>query len=134
METLMQSSNTHQASPAHPPKRPARRTVPRPLFLAATVALTACGVRELPPPAAPSKSVPTPSIASQPPDEGEGQVLIDTTNGPARVSVVFDQNTRVTAGGYVGQVTQTLAAPICASTPCTTNLKYGVYDVVFQGK
>jgi hypothetical protein len=78
-----------------------------------------CGVRTLPAPQTPDKTVPRLAVAAEPPDEGEGQVIIDTTNGPATVQV-----------SVPGLVT----VPACATTPCAANLPYGTFRLDFRGR
>ncbi len=78
-----------------------------------------CGVRTLPAPQTPDKTVPRLAGAAEPPDEGESQVIIDTTNGPATVQV-----------SVPGLVT----LPACATTPCAVNLPYGTFRLDFRGR
>ena len=87
------------------------------------VASAGC-VAHVPPPPVPDKIVPQVATQPDPPADDEGQVTIDTTNGPASVSVVL-----LGLGGSAA-----FTRSICATTPCTANLPVGSYDVIFSGK
>src|SRR5262245_24374441 len=89
------------------------------IALAFCFAAGGCGVRRLPAPQTPDKTVPRLAMAAEPPDEGEGQVIIDTTNGPATVAV-----------SVPGLVT----VPACATTPCAANLPLGTFRLDFRGR
>jgi hypothetical protein len=82
-----------------------------------------CVIHVAPPPA-PQKVIPKLDIAPEPPGDGDGQVIIDTTNGPATVTVVLLGLGNSTA----------LTKTICATTPCAANLPIGSHDLVFSGK
>jgi hypothetical protein len=86
------------------------------------LAVNGCIVH-LPPPQVPEKTVPQVANPAESPSQGEGQIVIDTTNGPANVQVSLLQ---------VGNATFT--HPLCATTPCAANLPYGTYNLIFQGK
>lgn len=75
----------------------------------------------MPAPKVPDKTVPELAQPTDPPEEGEGQVVLDTTNGPANVQVSLFGSTSWTH-------------PICATTPCATNLPYGTYNLIFRGR
>ena len=85
------------------------------------VAINGCGAHVLPAPNVPDKTIPALVQPADPPDEGEGQVIIDTTNGPASVQVSLFGSTSWTH-------------PICATTPCAANLPYGTYNLIFRGR
>jgi hypothetical protein len=85
---------------------------------------TAACVAHVPPPPVPDKVIPEVATKPDPPASDQGQVTIDTTNGPATVSVVL------MGFGYSGALTKNL----CATTPCTANLPIGSFDLVFSGK
>ncbi len=82
-----------------------------------------CVIHVAPPPA-PGKVIPKLEMAPEPPGDGDGQVIIDTTNGPSTVTVV------VLGLGNSTAITKT----ICATTPCAANLPIGSHDLVFSGK
>jgi hypothetical protein len=88
---------------------------------ALTLAINGCGARVLPAPKVPDKTIPELAQPAEPPERDEGQVVIDTTNGPAAVQVTLFGNSAWTH-------------PICATTPCAANLPYGTYNVVFKGR
>jgi len=85
------------------------------------LALNGCSARIMPAPKVPDKTVPQLAQPADPPESGEGTVVIDTTNGPATVGVSLFGSTSLTA-------------PICATTPCAANLPYGTYNLVFKGR
>jgi hypothetical protein len=89
---------------------------------AVLLAVNGCAVH-LPPPQVPDKTVPQLANPADPPSQGEGQIVIDTTNGPANVQVSL-----LTVGST------TFTHPLCATTPCAANLPYGTYNLVFQGR
>jgi len=101
----------------------ARIALVRWVGLTALLATGAC-VAHVPPAPIPDKVVPQVANKPDPPAADEGQVTIDTTNGPATVSVV------VMGLGYARALTKNL----CATTPCTANLPLGSFDLVFNGK
>jgi len=82
-----------------------------------------CLVRVAPPPT-PDKVLPKLATQPEPPGEDEGQVIVDTTNGPATVTVVI-----LGMGGSTA-----LTKTVCATTPCAVNLPIGSFDLVFSGK
>jgi hypothetical protein len=88
-----------------------------------SIASAGC-VAHVPPPPVPEKIVPQVATQPDPPADDEGQVTLDTTNGPASVSVVL-----LGLGGGAA-----FTRSICATTPCTANLPLGSYDVIFSGK
>src|ERR1043165_4199708 len=91
--------------------------------LASTLASGGCVVHVAPPPA-PAKMIPKLDMPPEPPGDGDGQVIIDTTNGPSTVTVVIMGLGNSTA----------LTKTICATTPCAANLPIGSHDLVFSGK
>ena len=95
----------------------------------------ACGVENLPPPAAPDRIVPRIPVEPGPPDQGEGRVLVDASSGPAQVRIVLNRGVTVAQmGGYVGTMGTMTTANLCASTPCAVNLPYGQYELMFQSR
>lgn len=91
--------------------------------------LAACGVRELPPPAAPSKDLPT--DVDMPTDEspsGMGRVVLDANGQKADVVEITGAST-----AYAGNVRATVVAsrPVC-TTPCVVDLTYGSHPLLFQ--
>jgi len=91
---------------------------------AVLLALGAGCVAHVPAPPEPEKIVPQVATQADPPADDEGQVTIDTTNGPAAVTVIL-----LGLGGSAA-----FTKSICATTPCTANLPLGSYDVVFASK
>ncbi|MGH7279940.1 MAG: hypothetical protein ACRELY_00325 [Polyangiaceae bacterium] len=90
---------------------------------------SAACVRTVPPPAAPPQELPK-SVANVPPEvEGEGRVVVDVTNGPARVDEVLAQAASATSQGVVayGEITRN----VCLKTPCAVNLDYGQHNFRF---
>ena len=96
--------------------------------MVAILGSTAC-VREVPPPAAPPRELPK-AVANVPPEvEGQGRVVVDVTNGPARVDEVVAQAASATSQGVVayGEITRN----VCLTTPCAVNLDYGQHNFRF---
>src|SRR5688572_13531225 len=81
-----------------------------------------CIVHVTPPPA-PEKLMPKLTMDPEPPGEGDGQVIVDTTNGPATVTVVL-----------LSSGSRALTKTVCATTPCSVNLPIGSHDLIFAGK
>jgi hypothetical protein len=87
-------------------------------------------VRNLPPPPAPSQEMPK-DVANVPPEvEGKSRVVIDVTNGPARVDEVLATAQSAATDGrhtYVsyGEITR----PVCLTTPCAVSLDYGQHNL-----
>lgn len=91
--------------------------------------LAACGVRELPPPAAPSKELS--ADVDMPVDEspsGMGRVVLDANGQKADVVEITGAST-----AYAGNVRATVVAsrPVC-TTPCVVDLTYGSHPLLFQ--
>jgi|SRR4051812_30741418 hypothetical protein len=83
------------------------------------LAVNGCGAHVMPPPQVPEKTVPQLAMPGEPPEADEGQVVIDTTNGPATVQV-----------SLLGMWTH----PLCATTPCAANLPLGTFNLIFKGR
>jgi hypothetical protein len=83
------------------------------------LAVNGCGVRVMPAPQVPEKTVPQLATPVDPPEQDETQIVIDTTNGPAIVQLQL-----------LGMWTH----PLCATTPCAANLPHGTYNLIFQGR
>jgi hypothetical protein len=86
---------------------------------AVLLAVNGCTARRMPPPNVPEKTVPQLAMPAEAPEADEGQVIIDTTNGPATVQV---------------SLLGTMMHPLCATTPCAANLPYGTYNLIFRGR
>ncbi|MEO8797236.1 MAG: hypothetical protein ABI551_05065 [Polyangiaceae bacterium] len=98
--------------------------------MAMILATTAC-TRTLPPPAAPAHEMPNASVEVPPEVEGQATVVVDVTNGPARVDEVIAQEAAATSNGVVayGELTRN----VCLTTPCAVNLDYGQHNFRFTG-
>jgi hypothetical protein len=83
------------------------------------LAVNGCGAHIMPAPQVPEKKVPEVAMPAEPPEEDEGQIVVDTTNGPATVQVQL-----------LGMWTH----PLCAATPCAANLPIGTYNLIFKGR
>jgi hypothetical protein len=94
--------------------------------------MNAACVETLPPPPPPAQeSVPS-QVRLLPPAPGKGRVVIDVTNGPARVVEVVAHGTSVTHGrrrSYFseGEITR----PVCVTTPCAANFDFGQHELRF---
>ena len=88
----------------------------------ALVAATGCIVHVAPPPA-PEKVMPKLTMDPEPPGDGDGQVIVDASNGPATVTVVL-----------LSSGSRALTKTVCAATPCAVNLPIGSHDLIFAGK
>jgi hypothetical protein len=103
------------------------------LAAAAILATTACGVRQLPPPAAPDKVVPELDEPPPPPEEGRGVVVVDVTNGPAKVYEVLGTTAAgVSIAGRYGYASSVTTRVICNSTPCFATGPLGAYTLVLE--
>jgi hypothetical protein len=87
-------------------------------------------VRNLPPPPAPAQELPKP-VANVPPDvEGKSRVVIDVTNGPARVDeVMATAQSEATDGRHTYVSYGEITRPVCLTTPCAVNLEYGQHNL-----
>lgn len=96
--------------------------------LAALTASTGC-VRNLPPPPAPAQEMPKTTAEVPPETEGQSRVIVDVTNGPARVEEVIAQASSASSQGVVayGELTRN----VCLQTPCAVNLDYGQHSFRF---
>jgi len=83
-----------------------------------TVTTYGCGIRYLPPPAAPQRVVPQVELEPEGPGEGEGRVVIDTEGVPARV-------VNLRAGLF--------SRALCI-TPCAVNLPLGPHELSLQSR
>src|SRR5437773_8273808 len=83
------------------------------------LAVNGCSAHILPAPQVPEKKVPELAMPAEPPEEDEGQVIVDTTNGPATVQV---------------ELLGMWKHPLCATTPCAANLPIGTYNLIFKGR
>ena len=83
------------------------------------LAINGCSAHILPAPQVPEKKVPDLAMPAEPPEEDEGQIVVDTTNGPATVQV---------------QLLGMWKHPLCATTPCAANLPIGTYNLIFKGR
>jgi hypothetical protein len=88
-------------------------------------------VAHLPAPPTPEKVVPQLSERPEPPGDGEGQVIVDATNGPASVTVIVSA---LNIGTAYGTASSVLTKTICATTPCAVNLPVGAQELIFAGK
>jgi hypothetical protein len=89
-----------------------------------------CVVHVAPPPT-PDKVIPQLTDKAEPPGEGEGQVVVDATNGPASVTLIVGAFSVGTAYGSADSV---VTKPVCATTPCVVNLPVGTHELIFAGK
>jgi hypothetical protein len=95
--------------------------------------LTGCGVRELPPPTAPDKIVPELDEPPPAPEGGRGVVVIDATNGPAKVYEVLGTTAAdVSLAGRYGHASSVTTRLVCNSTPCFTTGPLGAYTLVLE--
>lgn len=111
-----------------------------PSILALAGALTACGVRHLPPPPAPTRGGVAALTPARPPDEGEGTVTLHT-DVPARVDLVVQRirgellprrGALRGAGAEAALVPAAVSVrPLCR-TPCAINLPRGEHEIVFS--
>jgi hypothetical protein len=95
--------------------------------LALVTSLTACGPREMPPPAAPAHEVPDVAAKLGPTPAGRQWVVLDTPDDSAQVSSV-SQVTGTTPRGYeiAGEATHNLC-----TTPCVVDLRPGPHTLLF---
>jgi hypothetical protein len=87
-------------------------------------------VRNLPPPPAPAQELPKP-VSNVPPElEGKSRVVIDVTNGPARVDeVLATAQSEATDGRHTYVSYGEITRPVCLTTPCAVNLDYGQHNL-----
>lgn len=100
------------------------------LVAIAALGTVACTSR-LPPPRVPDRQVPELATTPAPPGRGLGQVIVDATNGPARVSLILSAFTLHTGRGTFSSLT---ARPLCPRTPCAVALGYGTYNLLLQSQ
>jgi hypothetical protein len=88
----------------------------------------ACGDIQLPPPAAPQKTLPQPpEFPTDPTPEGGGRLVLDANGEKARVVEVA--GTTVESRGYSFNLVAQRA--VCASTPCVVDVPRGPHRLVF---
>lgn len=114
------------------------RMIPQRVGVTVLLMVQACSPRGLPPPAVPPHSIPTVVIELPPPGAGEGRVVLDTTEGPARADEVVQRSENtVIAQGVVSHrgthfvAPQRLTRPLCL-LPCAVNLSLGHHEVLFS--
>jgi hypothetical protein len=84
----------------------------------AGVASLGCGVRELPPPQAPSREVPVElDVPEDPPQPGTSRVILDANGERAKVVELTSGSLRV--------------RPLC-TTPCVLDMPYGSHPLLLQ--
>src|SRR5690349_9664732 len=90
-------------------------------------ACVGCGTpRVLAPRALPARKLPRIELPAQPPAEGFGRVVIDTTDGAMDVVAQSLQT-------FAGAATQPAQAGLLCRTPCVVDLPYGRYTLYFSG-
>lgn len=100
------------------------------LSFCAVLMVAACGPKIYPAVPAPEKTMPAVDLASMPPVPNQGQVVLDTADGPATVVEVLATET------WSGQYTSAYGertAPVCI-TPCIANLPYGPRTLRFSSR
>lgn len=114
-----------------------RMTLQR-IGVTALLLVQACVPRGLPPPAVPPRSVPTVVSELPPPGAGEGRVVLDAVEGPARADEVVQRSENMAipqgAVGYRGALfvgPQRVTRPLCL-LPCAVNLSLGHHEVLFS--
>lgn len=105
------------------------RFAPRLLVLASAAQTLACGVEQLPPPAAPSRELPADlDVPPEPPPRGAGRVVLDTPGEKAQVHEITGVAS-AQAGRYHAFVVG--SRQVC-TTPCVVDLPYGSHPLVFR--
>jgi len=90
--------------------------------------MVACGDIQLPPPAAPLKTLPQPpELPTEPTPEGGGRLVLDANGEKARVVEVAGAT--VQSHGYSFNLVAQRA--VCASTPCVVDVPRGPHRLVF---
>ncbi len=102
-----------------------------------------CSTRFLPPPAVPARVASRIEVPAPPLREGEGQVTLDATTGPARVELITERTqvvpyaTGMSIGprGYnaYAPATQYRLRPLCLA-PCAVNLPLGTHELFFSAE
>jgi hypothetical protein len=90
-------------------------------------ALFGC-VHVLPAPPVPERVMP--DVSAAPIAPGNGQVLLDTVNDPARVEEAAGRVEETDARGR--PISGELYRPVCPSTPCAANLPFGSHELRFS--
>jgi hypothetical protein len=84
-----------------------------------------CVIKNLPAPARPDRTVPVLAMPPPPANPGQGQVAIESIDGPATVEAVLADERW--SGTYVSG-TATRTAPVCVA-PCVANLPFGQHKL-----
>ncbi len=107
-----------------------------PILVLTLLAFTSgCGVKEIPPPKAPEKKLPTvPDLPTDAPPRGASRVVLDTPDEQARVVEIMGVTQGVVSNGrgtaYASAVT---TRPVC-TTPCVVDLERGTHRLVFASQ
>lgn len=101
-------------------------------FLIPLLTLSACSVRQFPPPATPPAVLSQAMPPAPPPVPGAGQVALEVQDGPAEVSEVVGSYQVVTVSRYGMSVTPGEISNTLCTTPCVANLANGRHDLRFR--
>lgn len=98
-----------------------------------TALLGGCGMKTLPPPAVPAKTLPVPIVRLGPPPVGAGSVLIDADQPNVVVHEIVGTVQTVAVGTRGGMAYGTgIATERLCITPCQVHLRQGLHQVMFE--
>ena len=101
-------------------------------FVLVSSILNAACVESLPAPPPPTQEALPQRVRLLPNAPGKGRVVIDVTNGPARVVEVVAHGTSVVQGRHRSYVSEgEITKPICVTTPCAANFDFGEHELRF---
>lgn len=101
-------------------------------FLVPLLTLSACSVRQFPPPATPPPVLSQAMPPAPPPVPGAGQVALEVQDGPAEASEVVGSYQIVNISRHGTSVTPGEISNTLCTTPCVANLANGRHNLRFR--
>ncbi len=102
-------------------------------FVVLSMSATACGMRELPPVAAPAQEVPVvEDMPTSAPLPDQSRVIIDANGEHTRVLEVMSETHGFgLVNGRRSSMASITTRPVCGDTPCVADLTKGDHEIIF---
>lgn len=102
-------------------------------FVVLSMSATACGMRQLPPVAAPAQEVPVvEDMPTSPPLPDQSRVIIDANGEHTRVLEVMSETHGFgLVNGRRASMASVTTRPVCGDTPCVADLAKGDHEIIF---